>query len=41
MDSGDKKELTESEKGRISRNRQKAIFLRDSKVKGFGPSSAM
>ncbi|CAO1385609.1 unnamed protein product [Diamesa tonsa] len=41
MDSGDKKELTESEKGRINRNRQKAIFLRESKVKGFGPSSAI
>lgn len=41
MNSEDRVELTESEKGRISRNRQKAIFLRGSKVKGFGPSSAM
>lgn len=41
MDSENRKELSESEKARIYRNRQKAIFLRDSKVKNFGPSSAV
>lgn len=41
MEFGDKTELTETEKARIGRNRQRAIFLRDSKVKNFGPTSAV
>ena len=41
MNSEDKNELSESVKARINKNRQKAIFLRDSKVRHFGPSSAV